>query len=208
MAAYREMAHMRALLGEMRGLSAARGEAPRAQEGDENRSVVNGLLAGQDFWNKSLGFAGPNYVSTKCFLLLSVGSGVLPDGLRNALERVDAALTEAVGIQREVVSRREEASHEERTDAIRSEIYRRFKAALPELKKAAISFGVRDGLAWEQTRAELRRKTQNKNELKGNAYAVALSEFVTAMHTYLARYITAASMQWDSPSPQAEVAMP
>jgi hypothetical protein len=189
---------MRGLLAEMGGLSA---QAPRAQEGNENGSLVNALLAGQDFWNQGLGWAGPNYVRTKCTALLSVGSGVLPDALRDALERVEPALNEADRIQREVVRSSEEASHEQRTDAIRSEMYRRFKAALPELKKAAISFGVRAGLAWEQTRAELRRKT--RKELKSNAYAVALSEFVMAMHTYLANYLSATSMQWDSPSPEA-----
>jgi hypothetical protein len=196
-----EIGHMRGLLAEMGGLS-AQAPAPRAQEGDENGSLVNLLLAGQRTWNETLGWTGPNYVRTKCVELLSVGSGVLPDALRDALLRVERVLDEADGIQREGVSPSEEASHKRRASESRWKVYEEFKKALSEVKQTVKSFGVRDGLAWDQTRAELRRKTQK--ELKSNAYAVALSEFLTAMHMYLARYIEAASMQWDSPSPEAE----
>ena len=199
-----QLAHMRALLAEMGGLSAARGEAPRAQEGDangyENGSLVNALLAGQDFWNKSLGFAGPNYVRTKCDALLSVGSGVLPDDLREALHKVQSVLNEADSVEREGVYN--EAEHQKRLDETRSAVCMKFRAALPQVKEAMKSFGVRDGLDGKHARAELQKKTQK--ELKSNAYAVALSEFLSAMHTYLARYFNAQSLQWDSPSPGAE----
>ena len=144
-------------------------------------------------WNEGLGWVGPNYVRAKCVALLSVGSGVLPKELREALLSVQEKLDEADSVEREGVS--SEAAHKQRLSESRSEVYYSFKAALPEVKKAVKSFGVRDGLDWEQTRAELRTKTQN--ELKSNDYAVALSAFLTAMHKYLARYIAAKSLQWD-----------
>ena len=146
-------------------------------------------------WNEGLGWVGPNYVSVRCYALLSVGSNVLPDALRGPLLSLQGLLNAAAAIQREVVSPSEEKEHQRRVDESRRDIYYSFKDALPEVKKAVKSFGVRDGLAWEQTRAELKTKTQN--ELKSNDYAVALSAFLTAMHKYLARYIAAKSLQWD-----------
>ena len=178
---------MRGLLAEMGGhVHAGREPPPHLGLG-----LVDG---GYEFWNRGLGWGGPNYVRGQCVALLSVGSNVLPDALRQALLRVEVKLDTAVTIQREGVTN--EAEHAQRLHASRSEVYYTFKDALPEVKKAVKSFGVRDGLDWEQTRAELRRKTQN--ELKTNAYAVALSAFLTAMHQYLARYIAATSLQWDT----------
>ena len=187
-----QMVHMRALLAEMGGLGA---QAPRAQEGYKNDVVVNTLLAGQEFWNKSLGFAGPNFVRIKCVVLLSVGSGVLPDALRQALLRVEGKLTAADSVEREAVFN--EAEHKTNLSDSRWAVYNAFKAALPHVKEAMKSFGVSDGLSGKQARAQLKKKTQN--ELKSNDYAVALSEFVTAMHQYLGRYIHEESLQWEGP---------
>ena len=165
-----------------------RASAPRAEAG-----LVDGAY---NAWNEGLGWVGPNYVRAKCVVLLSVGSGVLPDALRDALLDVQVLLETADAIQREGVSPSEEASHRRRASENRWTIYDTLKAMLPVVKSVMRSFGVSDGLVWEQTRAELRKKTQN--ELKSNEYAVALSAFLTAMHTYLARYIAATSLQWDS----------
>ena len=191
-----EIGHMRSLLAEMEGLSA---QAPRAQEGngqEGNGALVDFLLAGQEFWNKNLGFAGPNYVRTKCVALLSVGSGVLPDNLRDALLRVEVKLNEADSVEREGVYN--EAAHKKGLSDSRWAVYNAFKGALPHVKEAMKSFGVSDGLDGKQARAQLKKKTQN--ELKNNDYAVALSEFVTAMHQYLGRYIHAESLQWEGPA--------
>ena len=122
---------------------------------------------------------------------------MLTQDLTTALLRVQGKLDAATSVEREGVSPSEEASHERRASESRWEVYWRFQEALPEVKKVVKNFGVRDGLDWKQTRAELRKKTQN--ELKSNDYAVALSAFLSAMHKYLGRYIHAESLQFDSP---------
>ena len=106
---------------------------------------------------------------------------MLPDALRAPLLHVQGLLDKAIALQ---------------GTGGWTKVWRAFKAMLPVVKIAASSLGVLDGLSWEETRAELKRKT--RKELASNDYAKALSAFLTAMHVYLATVMPKWCLQWDS----------
>jgi hypothetical protein len=79
-------------------------------------------------------------------------------------------------------------------------IYNEYKAMLPEVQSVVNSLMTTEDLNWKQTRAELRKQTQQEGKtmliftqrsgfLANNTLAVTLSGFLTAIHRFLKRYI-------------------
>jgi hypothetical protein len=76
----------------------------------------------------------------------------------------------------------------------RSKIHDLYVGILNDLKAEVGKLVSTTGLAWKQARAKLSKQTQQKSwthaagPLANDKYAVALSEFLTAIHLYLTRH--------------------
>jgi hypothetical protein len=90
-------------------------------------------------------------------------------------------------------------------------VYDQYKIMFSEVKKVVKIFVTTESLNWAQTREELRKKTQQQSktlgwttrtsgDLANDPFTVALSAFLTGIHTYLSRHITKSSMTWTDES--------
>ena len=84
-----------------------------------------------------------------------------------------------------------EFSGSEKTAKLRvleSKIHDVYAAQLGALKTVVASLVPTTGLAWKQARGALSKQTKKGCALEKDAFAVALSEFLTAIHLYLTRH--------------------
>lgn len=186
-----EIAHMHKMLHELQRLSVS-GEAPTKLEG----GFVEGVAK---VWNEDLGFVGAGYVKRQCDALLSAGSDRLPAALKTSLTELQTALREAKNGKYEMTSRnnqeaaRQDERQRERVESVRT----KYQAMTQAVRNVVDSLVTTTGLNWEQARAELSKQTQQPNKMRGfkggekasDAFAVALSAFLTAIHKYLYRHI-------------------
>jgi hypothetical protein len=90
-------------------------------------------------------------------------------------------------------------AQEKRHKEGRTKIFSLYTQMLPAVQAEVQRFVKTVGLTWTQTRAELRKltqqeswtlgvRTQQSGRLAGDTYVVALSTFLTAIHKYLRRH--------------------
>lgn len=208
-----EIGHMRALLGEMRRLSAA--EAPTKLQGmgfakvwneDEAPTKLQGFGIDK-WWNVDRGHVGARYVLKMCKDLLSHGDDRVPWHLRKSLHDLLNALILTFNGHNEKLSRNnvEAASQQQRQRDRVIDIYERYTGMLPEFRQVVNTIVTTTGLDWEQARAELSKQTQQPSKISGfkggdkagDEFAVALSAFLTAIHLYLNKNIKDISTTWN-----------
>jgi hypothetical protein len=184
------LAQMRGLLGEMRGLSA---QAPARLEGRGE----GWMAAAHETWNTSLGMTSARYVYDACWEL--IGQGGAQHGWNGqpaaAARLAPAVLAGLQALQKELKEADDieclEFSGKDKTaklQALESTIRDVYAAQLEALKQVVARLVPTTGLAWQQARGELSTNTKKGRALANDAFAVALSEFLTAIHSYLRRH--------------------
>ena len=189
-----DIAHMRRLLGEMRRLSAA-AEAPTKLEG-----AGDVLLGAAKVYHEDMGFMSAGWLTHLCHELLSRGGEGVSDNLRYQVLRLQQRLQKVESVEQWTPNKRDADDLKAMQPGCRWAVYYQYKAMLSEVRKAVESFVTTEGLNWEQMRAELTKRTHRgstmvgfvtskSGDLASDTFAVALSAFLTGIHTYLNRYI-------------------
>ena len=159
-------------------------------------------------YNENLGVMGAAYVLKLCIDLLSLGDNQVPDDLRNHVLTLQLELRKAAEAEEWTVNKRDAEDLEKMKVRSRQAVCNQYRKMIDVVKRVVKNF-VPDNLDWTKTRAELKRlthtqikwrgkTTQKSNDLAGNKYvvAVALSAFLSAIHTYLNKHFTKTSLKW------------